>query len=516
MSVSIDIVSLTDSVDMYGMPDTSSAYSLSGHVAVCVKPSHSLFERRSTTHLLLQSLLLTFEGQTETVTPRLGYSAARLCSFSRELVTAGPAEVNNEGEEDSTDPCVWNVVFNIPIPGWLPETTSIGLADLGVKYTLYATAKFINDHHVSSPWALATLCTPFRSRARYARAQKPIHLRRFVEPPSEIPFRSPTNHYMIKTPSPLSNNMSIPAEVLEKIEVVVATPEFVDIHAGTLPVTLRMRASGLEAAQRKRLQVKEIAADLTQKENYRSLPSSSYLETYPVPPKNRQPPNEPLLARHPVGNIYDYGIVTVPSQSLASGSHITSFLPAEEPGRHRFPKYNYSFTDDSAHSDNPDWYTIEIGLPFVSQKTIIESEDWWSGVVELQPSMRTPLFDLTHQVALSVTLSYDGEADQEPPHDRLTMRVPITMVHTLPPVSVQGRLASTLLSSPFTMPRTMPPMNPYTLPAYSQLYDKEGERKIDYSIPLPLYEPPNTLSSTILVNEESSTNTKSSLKLRSP
>ena len=35
------------------------------------------------------------------VTPRLGYSAVRLCSFSRELVTGEPVELNNEGEEDS-------------------------------------------------------------------------------------------------------------------------------------------------------------------------------------------------------------------------------------------------------------------------------------------------------------------------------------------------------------------------------------------------------------------------------
>lgn len=39
------------------------------------------------------------------VTPKLGYSAVRLCSFSRELVTGEPVELSNEGEEDSVDSC---------------------------------------------------------------------------------------------------------------------------------------------------------------------------------------------------------------------------------------------------------------------------------------------------------------------------------------------------------------------------------------------------------------------------
>jgi hypothetical protein len=39
---------------------------------------------------------------------------------------------------------------------------------------------------------------------------------------------------------------------------------------------------------------------------------------------------------------------------------------------------------------------------------------------------------------------------------------------------------------------------PYSqsLPAYSQLFYSNGERKIDYSTPLPLYEPPPSASSS--------------------
>lgn len=165
------------------------------------------------------------------------------------------------------------MVFNLPIPGWLPETTSIGHTDLGVKYHLHATAKFtlLNDHHAMSPWAFATLCAPFRSRTRYAQALKRIYLRRFVEPPSDMPFHSATNSYFIKTPTPLPGKSSIPTEVLEKIQVIVATPEFVDMQAGSVPVVLRLRTNGLEASHCKRIQVKEVAIDINQKEKYRSV-----------------------------------------------------------------------------------------------------------------------------------------------------------------------------------------------------------------------------------------------------
>jgi hypothetical protein len=98
---------------------SSSAYSLSGHVSISLKSPYSFFERRSPTRLLLQSLELTFEGQTEIVTPQLGYSAVRLCSFSRELVSNGPTELCDEGE-DSAEPCKQgaltyvNIVLIIP------------------------------------------------------------------------------------------------------------------------------------------------------------------------------------------------------------------------------------------------------------------------------------------------------------------------------------------------------------------------------------------------------------------
>ncbi|KAM6500325.1 hypothetical protein JOM56_003339 [Amanita muscaria] len=488
MSVSLDIIPFAESVCMYGMPDASSAYSLSGHVAITLRSSHSFFERRSATRLLLQSLELTFEGQNEIVTQKIGYSAIRLCSFSRELVTDGPIELSNEDEEDSAEPCVWNVVFNLAIPGWLPDTTRIDYSDLGVRYALHATAKFavLDDQPSNSSWFLAMLCTPFRSRVRYARAQKQVIVRRFVKPPSDAPFRLRSNAFGVSTPTPQSSKASTPSEVLEKIQAIVAVPEFANMDADGIPITLRMRTNGLEAAECQRLQVKEITADIVQKEKYRSRPSAAYMNTFPVPPKERQPPNEPLLSPHPVNSLYEYGLAIPLAERPESMTRITSFLPPGESGRHCFGKKNYAFGDDTVAKGNPNWYTIEITLPFATEKTASAGQKMWCDKIELQSSVSSPLLHITHEVALSVTLSYDLDDKENRSYDRLSIRVPINLVRALPVVTALPYSDSSVPTLPMS---TMPS---YILPAYSQLYDEEGERKIDYSTPLPLYQPPST------------------------
>lgn len=128
MSVAIEIVPLSCTLDMYGEPDSScvpsfrcircgdlhatsrSAYSLSGHVSISLQSAFSLFESRRTVSLLLQSLELTFEGQSEVLAPAIGYSALRLCSITRQLAPAEGVELNNEGHEESKEPCQFDTM----------------------------------------------------------------------------------------------------------------------------------------------------------------------------------------------------------------------------------------------------------------------------------------------------------------------------------------------------------------------------------------------------------------------
>ena len=83
----------------------SSAYSLSGHISISVSSPYSLFEPRRPARLLLQSVTLTFEGQSEVITPTGGYSGLRLCTITRELTPSTLIEISNEGHENSSDPC---------------------------------------------------------------------------------------------------------------------------------------------------------------------------------------------------------------------------------------------------------------------------------------------------------------------------------------------------------------------------------------------------------------------------
>lgn len=114
MALSIAVHPLTPTLDMYGESDSryallrvrlgyflflihtfsSAAYSLSGHVSISVS--------QTTARLLLQSISLTFEGQSEVLTPCTGYSGLRLCSVTRELAPK-PTELSNE---DSGETCM--------------------------------------------------------------------------------------------------------------------------------------------------------------------------------------------------------------------------------------------------------------------------------------------------------------------------------------------------------------------------------------------------------------------------
>lgn len=109
----------------------------------------------------------------------------------------------------------------------------------------------------------------------------------------------------------------------------------------------------------------------------------------------------------------------------------------------------------------------------------------------------SPLFLVNHRFYVNLTCSYDLMEGPKPETvtEVLRFHVPLRLVVTPPdalestrtpsPESVRSVLSGgsdEALLSP-TTPLTS------TLPAYSQLFHANGDRKIDYSIPLPLYTP---------------------------
>lgn len=256
-----------------------STFSLSGYVSVSLTSPSSLFVRRkATTRILLRSLTITLEGQSETLSPATGYAPVRLCSIIRELLPGDPMDISNEGHEDSDKPCLWNVVFDITVPGWLPTTSVYGDASLqptGTSYALYATARFVDINHGHSSFSFANICGPVRSRTRAVDAQRcPISLRRLVEPQSGSSSSTfPMSVYIVdarrEPDSEDSSRRSMPNDVLEKIEVTASIPSVTAMDETSLPFILRVRGKDLNDAERKRLRMIEFSVDIEQVEVYR-------------------------------------------------------------------------------------------------------------------------------------------------------------------------------------------------------------------------------------------------------
>ena len=175
--------------------------------------------------------------------------------------------------------------------------------------------------------------------------------------------------------------------------------------------------------------------------------------------------------------------------SSESSSRTFSIMPSNESGNFKLEEDNYIFKDDRKE-EIPTWYTINTALPFDKGSNAGFEADGivpWSDGVGLRPSTCGPLLSVHHQVAVSLTISYDLELGGVA-KEKLNFKIPVTFANVAPvnpsrsPPPFLGLAANNSEAS-------STPSTPTPLPAYSQLYDQNGERKIDYSVPLPLYTP---------------------------
>ena len=168
---------------------------------------------------------------------------------------------------------IWNVIFNLPIPGWLPPTSMQGVEDIGIRYSLYATAKFIILDEDQTPWSFRPFCTPFRPQVKSAHAQAEIQLRRFISAPRVNTLVPKVINYLVDWHDLISTSVAskprIPVQVLNKIQVLASVPEYIDVEGRTLPLTLRLRTKDLCEEDCKRLQVTEVIIDIQQREKCR-------------------------------------------------------------------------------------------------------------------------------------------------------------------------------------------------------------------------------------------------------
>ena len=200
--------------------------------------------------------------------------------------------LSNEGlelDESGALTGVWNFVFNLPIPGWLPPSDVFGndtQGAAGTRYTLFAEARFANvGLGVTSVMSLADAWgrgLGFGSLSQKIRVvQAPmcnIDIKRYILPPAcmaecltigceEMSF--PDTTYLVEArASDPDGKVSIPLSVLRKVEVLVSVPEHVSMDEDSLTLTLRMRAPSLPDRDQKKLKLTSFAVNLSQIESY--------------------------------------------------------------------------------------------------------------------------------------------------------------------------------------------------------------------------------------------------------
>jgi hypothetical protein len=490
MALSVRVAPSSSSIDMYDDPDTSSAYSLSGDVILSLENQWSFLGQRKPTRVVISSITMTFEGQCEIVSPQHGYRATRLCSITQELCGSEPVELVNELDEG--DNINWSVVFNLPIPGWLPATTSLGYDnEFGVKYGVYVDVSYYplyDERSQGSGWSCLSLCYPFLSRNRTAAAGVEIPLRRFM-PTCHVPEGRP---YSTSPLPPFSSEgVSAVDDILAKLRVHATVPNHVSVEDTSFPCSLRLCGTKLTSPDRQKLKVALLSIQIYQTEKCRGSPPSDYRVMFPLPHDSLQPPVAPLRNPHRLSIMVDIGMDSIPITNAPSKRTI-SLLPPGVSG-HAFLQEDLTFQEDEAGTDF--CFLFETNVPFTSVSTTKTKSDEWAGKPVLRPTTSMPLYVVKHELEVAMLCKYDLHGDGSSKVERW-VRFSIPVKFGVPePAVAPANLAlredeedeesdndtAPLLGLGMKQPQ------PVSLPAYSQLFHPNGDRRIDYTIPLPVY-----------------------------
>ena len=219
---------------------------------------------------------------------------------------------------------------------------------------------------------------------------------------------------------------------------------------------------------------------------------------FAIPPRSLQPPEQPLLNPHSLGTLHDLGFLFPPVNPGMASCRTFSLLPSNAAGRFALPD-PHVFGDDQGFPSARYWHVMESILPFVRECNG-DADSYWAGQEKLRPSLASPLFDVKHEMKVSIACSYTIPNSDRMLKSKLQFRVPLRLVEIAPSMpppfscsyagdSSRSSLDSESETTPLFVDIAPCPRN---LPAYSQLFDSSGERLIDYSTPLPLYSPRST------------------------
>lgn len=178
-----------------------------------------------------------------------------------------------------------------------------------------------------------------------------------------------------------------------------------------------------------------------------------------------------------------------------------SLLPKSESGTYQLAGDGYIFVTDGdpepeGNHSKPTWYAVDPMVHISSKGCMFhdktEPSRDWAGDCAFRETGLSPLFTVRHEVKVTLFCTYDVEGD---PSNRVAARlkftVPILFSHvskrppvlglgpTLPPRSD----SSCSNESSITTASSTSSYYAFTLPAYSQLFEPNGDRKVDYSLP---------------------------------
>ncbi|CAE6438478.1 unnamed protein product [Rhizoctonia solani] len=488
MPLTLEIVPSAPWVNMYGSPDASTNYSLSGHLALTLETpapvspvSSEIYIKPETIHI--SSLELVFEGKAEMVSSQAGYDGFRICRITKELVPEGrrivlttEADPHNllESAGPSSRPSLhkWEVLFDMQLPGWLPPTVECGHEGGGTSYTLYAIATFGESEKPSS-WYLSSLYNMVRTKPQPIEAEPvAVELARHRSPSHHMfPEASPGSDALFPlvdhpgTITYLDHDGRIPVELLRSVDVTVTTPQHIGCEEHRVPISLRIRTNNLSLSSLGTLRLDDFEIQLNQTEKYSSRPMPAYVNSFPVPSLIEQPPHIPLISPHPWQSLYALGLV-VQHDCAVNWSKCTHLVPGN---RVRFKPALGGL------ELNDDWAKMDTSISI--DPTTRKSHPARKGDRQLHATVFTPHMRIKHDLRVGFNLTFVPSEDapsQAPIKQAAYVLIPLsfTAVAHWPPVGVGlGSASPANVTSGATSP-------PY-LPAYSQLFYDNGERRDD-------------------------------------
>ncbi|QRV86069.1 hypothetical protein RhiJN_14087 [Ceratobasidium sp. AG-Ba] len=465
---------------MFGTPDASANYSLSGHLALSLETPAptSIYEKPETVYL--SSLELVFEGKAEMVSSQAGYDGFRICRITKQLVPEGRRIVlttesdphRQAGSSSATLFHQWEVLFDLQLPGWLPPTTECGEDGGGTSYALYATASFADSEKYSS-WSLSSLYSLVRTRQPPVEASRvPIELTRHRSPPfnptlelsseQDAPLFPPIDHPATTTIHQATSD--IPIDLLRSLDIIATVPQHIGCEEKRVPVSLRVRSSVPGSSNLGSLRLDHFEIQLNQTEKFSSRPMQQYVNAFPVPPEAEQPPFEPLRDPHQWHSLYALGLVV--RNDAAVGWTRLTHLVAGDRVRFKPSAGGLELNDDWAKMDT----TVSI------DPTTRKSHPKPKGARQLVPTVFTPYLRVKHELRIGLNLTYippESASNRTPIRQMAFATAPLSFTVT----SLWPFGTSSGSSSPASTSSAMS-MTPY-LPAYSQLFHDNGERRED-------------------------------------